>query len=225
MKTNKIAQRFNEAAQKYDEQRKIFIPFFEDYYESGLSYLSTEKYDNILELGAGTGLLSKKIYHYYPNAKYTLVDISEEMLEIAKSRFKSLDNFEFVVGDYSVNLPNKKYDLIVSALSIHHLENKTKLYKDIYKKLKTNGSYLNIDQYDSESKKVSKKYNELWINSIMEKIGKNEKEYKGWQERRMLDKETTVEKEIKKLKKVGFKEVECLYKYWKFAVVTGRKKV
>ncbi len=38
-----------------------------------------------------------------------------------------------------------------------------------------------------------------------------------------MDKETTIENEIDKLNEVGFKEVECPFKYWKLGVVVGKK--
>lgn len=90
MEIEKILERFNQVAEKYDEQRKLFIPCFDDYYGTSITFLSKIRNDfrDILDLGAGTGLLTKYLYEKYPNANYTLVDISDQMLEIARQRFK-----------------------------------------------------------------------------------------------------------------------------------------
>jgi tRNA (cmo5U34)-methyltransferase len=107
----------------------------------------------ILDIEAGTGLLSAFLMKRYPKASFTLIDISEKMLDIAKDRFRGNLNVKFIVADYSKFSFIKKYDMVVSTLSIHHLEDKEK--KDIYKKsyslLKQNGIIINADQVYGET--------------------------------------------------------------------------
>jgi tRNA (cmo5U34)-methyltransferase len=67
---------------------------------------------NIVDLGAGTGLLTKVIYEMYPNANYTLIDISKDMLKIAKERFKGMTNFNFLEYNYADDIPVNNCDLI-----------------------------------------------------------------------------------------------------------------
>ena len=224
MKNIKLQKQFNLAAKKYDSQRNILIPFFEDYYESGIKYLSSNKFDKILDLGAGTGLLSQYLFKYFPSSQYTLIDVSGKMLDIAKKRFKNLSNIIYLEKDYYNNFPKGKFDLIASALSIHHLKNeeKDKLYRKIFNSLNKNGFFLNIDQYKSPSRNINKKYIELWINEIA-KHNITKQDIESWIERRKLDKETTMENEMSKLNEIGFKEMECLYKYWKLGVVVGKR--
>ena len=62
----------------------------------------------------------------YPEASFTLIDISEKMLDIAKDRFRENSNVKYIVADYSKYPFVEKYDLVVSALSIHHLEDEEK---------------------------------------------------------------------------------------------------
>ncbi len=226
MNKSKIINQFNSASKKYDSQRKLFLPFFEDYYRSGIIYLSSKKFKTILDLGAGTGLLSQYLYQYFPKAKYTLVDISDKMLSIARKRFEHLPNFNYIIEDYSKKLPENRYDLIASALSIHHLTEpeKVKLYKNVYHSLNKNGFFLNIDQYNSQNESVEKQFENVWVDTILKNFpGVGHADFKSWKERRKLDKETTIENEIQKLKRIGFKDVDCVYKYWKFGVVITRK--
>lgn len=226
MEIEKIKDRFNLVAQKYDEQRRFFIPCFDDYYQTSILFLSKIRPDfkTILDLGAGTGLLTKYLYEKFPNAKYTLVDASEQMIDIARQRFKNMDNFSFVISDYSKELPSNQYDLITSALSIHHLENDSKsvLYSNIYNNLPDNGCFINLDQFNASSDLLNNYYNQYWYDYI----GQSaiiEKERDLWLQRRELDRENTIEESVILLKQLGFKHVECIYSYMKFGVILAIK--
>jgi ubiquinone/menaquinone biosynthesis C-methylase UbiE len=165
-----------------------------------------------------------EIYKLYNNAHFTLIDISKDMLEIAKERFNGLNNFEFIENNYVENIPINDFDLICSALSIHHLENedKIKLYKDIFEKLDKGGCFINLDQFIGTSKKINKMYNEWWYNYINQS-GIKEEEKSAWIERKKLDKENTIKETIELLKGSGFKNVECIYSFMKFGVIIALK--
>ena len=226
MKIEDIKNQFNSCKEKYDSQRKCFIPCFDDYYEVGINILAQtgKNFKSILDLGAGTGLLSKYLYERFPSAQYTLVDIAEQMLEIAKSRFNGLNNFRFLITDYSSAFPDGEYDLISSALSIHHLDDNAKesLYCNIYKKLPTGGCFINIDQFNADSKIMNEYYNKVWYDYI-KKSSISDKDLNKWLIRKDLDKENTVSETLTLLKKAGFSQVECIYKYIKFGVVIAIK--
>ena len=114
-----IKEQFNFVAQEYDANRKKFIPCFNDYYENTtkliVSNIGNPK--RVLDLGAGTGLLSYFWYQQCPSAEYVLVDIADEMLNVARKRFDGIDNISYQVLDYSKGLPKEDFDVIVSALS------------------------------------------------------------------------------------------------------------
>jgi hypothetical protein len=82
MDIDKIRKEFDDYSQEYDGQRKSFIPFFDVFYEKSVSLVKYYKNDfsNIVDLGAGTGLFTAKIYELYRDAHYTLIDISNDML-------------------------------------------------------------------------------------------------------------------------------------------------
>lgn len=72
-------------------------------------------------------------------ADYTLIDAADKMLEGARLRFDGMNSFDFIVSDYSRELPEGMFDMIASALSIHHPDDTEKagLYKNIYDKLES----------------------------------------------------------------------------------------
>lgn len=134
-----IEEQFNLIAKKYDENRRKFIPCFDDYYESTtkliLSNIDSPK--RVLDLGAGTGLLTYYWFKEYKTADYVLVDIADEMLNVSRKRFAGLENIQHEILDYTKQLPKGEFDTIISALSIHHLDEgqKTDLFERIYEKL------------------------------------------------------------------------------------------
>lgn len=221
-----IKEQFNLIAEEYDKNRKRFISCFDDYYKSTTKFIASniEQPKRILDLGAGTGLLSYFWYMYYPESEYVLVDIADDMLNIARKRFAGIDNVSYQVLDYSDSLPDGDFDLIASALSIHHLENdeKIKLFARIYDKLPKGGLFINYDQFCAGQTEMNAWFDFYWENQI-ENSGLTDNDINLWKERRKLDKECSVEEEIEMMRKCNFKEVKCVYACQKFAVIAAIK--
>jgi ubiquinone/menaquinone biosynthesis C-methylase UbiE len=226
MDLNKIREQFNSIAEKYDRHRRCFIPCFDDFYVRSVSLLKyfDNGFANIVDLGAGTGLLTKAIYEIYPESNYTLIDVSTDMLDVAKKRFHGLNNFTFMEYNYAEDIPVENCDLICSALSIHHLDNgdKGKLYKNIHSKLNANGCFINHDQFTAKSEILNDMYDKWWQDYIINS-GITYGEDTSWQERRKLDRENTVDETMELLRSAGFGNVECAYNFMKFGVIIAVK--
>ena len=136
----RIEEQFNLVAKQYDCNRRKFIPCFDDYYERTTDFIASgiNNPKRILDLGAGTGLLTSFWYKHFPHAEYVLSYIADGMLNVARERFNGLENVKFKVMDYTRDLSEDDFDVIISALSIHHIENDKKedLFKRIYEKLR-----------------------------------------------------------------------------------------
>lgn len=221
-----IEEQFNLVAKEYDCNRRRFIPCFDDYYKNTtkLILFNIDTPSRVLDLGAGTGLLTYYWYKECPSAEYVLVDIADEMLEISKKRFAGIDKIQHKILDYTKELPEGNFDAIISALSIHHLENsqKEELFKNIYNKLPMGGILVNYDQFCAGTDKMNKWFNSYWENQLSNS-GLTQKDIELWEERRKLDKECSVETEIGMLYKCNFTEVKCLYSYHKFSVIVAIK--
>lgn len=221
-----IREQFNIIAKEYDSGRKKFIPCFDDFYIKTTDFISAniKQSHRILDLGAGTGLLTMFWYNHFPNSEYLLVDIADEMLTVAKERFKGLDNFKFQNCDYNKNFSFDDYDLIISALSIHHLEHSEKqnLFYNIFNYLPKNGVFVNYDQHCAGNNDFNKWFDNYWENYLLDSE-LSDKDISLWKERRKLDKECSVEEEIEMLKSAGFNKIKCVYSYQKFSVVVAIK--
>lgn len=225
MNSNNIQQQFDLIARQYDEGRKCFIPCIDDYYIRSVGMLKNLKPGvySIIDLGAGTGLLTQELYKLYPKANFTLINISEEMLQVARQRFRGLDNFAYIASDYS-NCGLEEADIICSALSIHHLEDedKQRLYKAIYDAMPEGGVFVNLDQFCAESPLIDDAWNAWWMNYIDHSGITPEAKFK-WTERRKLDRETSIPHALEMLVKAGFKQVDCIYQFMKFGTIIACK--
>lgn len=221
-----IEKQFNLIAKEYDENRKKFIPCFDDYYQSTTKFIVSNIAEpkRILDLGAGTGLLSYFWFQHFPKAEYVLVDIADEMLKVAHERFANIDNVTYQILDYTKELPKGTFDVIASALSIHHLEDdeKMNLFKRIYDILPSGGLLVNYDQFCAGQPEMNHWFNSYWEGRLADS-GLTEHDIELWKERKKLDKECSVEQEMEMLKQCGFKAVECVYSYQKFSVIVAIK--
>jgi len=100
--------------------------------------LNDIKFVNCLEIGCGTGkntewLLTK-------GHQITAIDLSEEMLAIAKKKISN-NNVQFIRVDIneSWTFTNEKFDLVVCSLVLEHIENLSRIFKLISENLTKNG--------------------------------------------------------------------------------------
>jgi len=102
----------------------------------------------IMDLGAGTGLLS---YFIAPHVtKIIAVDNSPSMLEEFKSKALEFDSLtEVIEADISKEELNRSFDGIISSMTIHHVEETKALFSKLYKMLNANG-FIAIADLDSE---------------------------------------------------------------------------
>ena len=85
---------------------------------------------NILELGVGTGETALRVLARNPAACWTGVDSSEGMLAHARDRLPAADLRMQRLED---PLPEGPFDLVVSALAVHHLDADGK--RDLFKRV------------------------------------------------------------------------------------------
>jgi tRNA (cmo5U34)-methyltransferase len=99
---------------------------------------------SILELGVGTGETTSAVLAAHPAARLVGIDESEPMLARARERFPLAD---LRVQRLEDPLPEGRYDLIVSALTVHHLDaaGKADLFRRVRDRLRPGGRFVLAD--------------------------------------------------------------------------------
>jgi len=100
--------------------------------------------DAILELGVGTGETTAAVLAVHPAAGLTGIDEGEPMLAVARDRFPAAD---LRVQRLEDPLPEGTYDLVVSALTVHHLDaaGKADLFRRVRERLRPGGRFVLAD--------------------------------------------------------------------------------
>jgi tRNA (cmo5U34)-methyltransferase len=221
-----IRQSFNKFAQDYDAQREYIIPELRQYYGAAVWSMETEvPKPAILDIGAGTGLLSAFLLEKFPDARLTLMDISENMLDIARKRFATRPDTEYIVCDYSRSKLGGPYDLVCSALSIHHLstEDKRRLFERIFEVLKPGGMFVNADQADGETPYFRERYLDYWNDFLLSGPMTETQQGEILKRRDTLDRNEKLSVQLTWLKEAGFSDVDVVYRNRTFMVTVARR--
>jgi len=113
-----------------------------------LREVSFSKEMNIMDFGSGTGLLLSEIAPYV--GKITAVDISSSMIAVLKSKKEGIKcSLEIVQMDLTKETLDKKFDAIISSMTIHHVEDTLALFKKFHSLLEEEG-FLAIADLDTE---------------------------------------------------------------------------
>lgn len=135
---------FDKHAKKYDET--IIYKNPRNNYEIMLKKLDLVEGSSILDVGCGTGGMLKLITDKYQNIKAYGIDLSDEMIKIARKKLSN--DVKLSVGD-SECLPflDNNFDVIICMESFHHYPNPSSVLQEFKRVLKPNGILLICDMW------------------------------------------------------------------------------
>ena len=223
---NHIKKAFDAVATEYDAQREHVIPDMRNYYGAAVwAATCPSPAPAILDMGAGTGLLSALLLERYPAADITLLDLSEKMLAVAQARFSGKRNVRFRTGDYAQADLGGPYDLVCSALSIHHLEpgDKRRLFERVYRVLSPGGIFVNADQSEGETPYFEQRYLAYWNEFLANGPLSADEHAEILKRRTTLDKNEKLSVQLAWLSGAGFSDVDVVYRNRTFIVTVARK--
>jgi len=225
-------QEYRDSADIFIVERKRLLEILKSFYKH---FISNKANSNILDLGCGDGIVIYELLKIDNSIEATLIDGSEDMLGRAKDRLKDFKNVHFIRASFrellNKNTTLQNYDFIVSSLAIHHLtmEEKTVLFKTIYSHLNVDGYFLNIDVVLAPSDALEQWYLLLWKQWIDERksfLGIEDSHYDDiiWKYKDNTDnKPDILAAQLNILGAIGFKDVDCFYKYGMFTMYGGKK--
>jgi len=214
---------FDVTASTYDTDRAKLIPCYDAFYRRTTDLIAHDA-RKVLDLGAGTGLLSTFVRQWYPSAHIHLMDISAPMIDLARQRLADDTNVTFEVADYATADLGGPYDSIVSALSIHHLDDEAKraLFGKIFKALRPGGTFVNAEQVAGPTPEIDARYKQLWLEQVRE-AGATPQQIADSLYRQQDDRCACVEDQLNWMRRSGFTDADCWFKDNRFAVLSGTR--
>ncbi len=227
-----FSQEYREKADIYIVERRRMFGIMKSFYGH---FPGSRQNNMLLDLGCGDGIVTHELLSVDKSISATLIDGSGDMLDKARERLKGFGNIKYIQASFQEMLErdmlDHDFDFIVSSLAIHHLtmNEKRNLFRLIYSHLKAGGYFMNIDVILAPTDELDQWYMKLWEEWMDEKkaaLGIDNdpsrniiQRYKDMEE----NKPDTLDDQLDTLKDIGFKDVDCYYKYGIFTLFGGRK--
>ena len=121
------------------------LPLYDRLLDQVVRAASGATASRVLDLGAGTGETARRLLDAHPSATVIAVDASEDMLELAGRRARGTRRAS--LGRLEDPLPEGTFDLVVSALAVHHLDGagKADLFRRVRAGLAPGGRFVMAD--------------------------------------------------------------------------------
>ena len=132
-----IRQRFSAAAETYDRHARPQLALA----QSVVSMLPEIYPEQILELGAGTGQLTRLLTDRFPDVPIVAVDLSEKMVEHSRAKFNRHTQIDWIVGDAQTHWSGDRYPLIVSSSALHWVSNLCATFEKVFQNLEPGGTF------------------------------------------------------------------------------------
>lgn len=192
----------------------------------------------ILELGAGTGTLTRLLLERFPQAHVTAVDGSAEMLKKAAGKlvgFAGRVNLERVVFEQILARgAGESYDLIVSSFALHHMshEDMPRFFSRLYDALAPAGRLVVADYVLTPYPRLQRQYEGVWVdwrrrnmNAAFDVEQSREAAFAEHEETKRAegDNPAQLQNLLTWMRGAGFQETECHWKYYCYAVYGGQR--
>ena len=225
---DKVKEHFEEEAKEFDNTILKLIPRYDDMISCMVSVIPFDNSEEfkLLDLGSGTGNITKAVKEKYPHSKISCIDIAENMIQMAKIKLQDYTDIEYYTGDFSEFDFEEQYDVIVSSLALHHIktdEDKKKFYSKIYSSLKEGGVFLNSDVVLGSNEKLSQIYRGKWIDFMLLNLPEEEVREKWLPKQIDEDFPAPLNKHLKWLDEKGFKSIDVVWKYYGLVVYCGTR--
>jgi len=132
-----IEQRFSAAAETYDHHARPQLALA----QSVVSMLPDIVPEQILELGSGTGLLTRLLTERFPEVRIDAVDVAEKMIAHSRKKFQHFPQINWIVGDAQTYWGGNRYPLIVSSSALHWVADLRETCANIFNGLEPGGTF------------------------------------------------------------------------------------
>lgn len=164
----------------------------------------------VLDLGTGDGRLLALVRIDRPSAVGVALDLSPVMLKAARERFAEEPLVK--VWEHDLDQPLLDlghFDAVISSFAIHHCTDKRKkeLYGEIFNLLEPGGVFCNLEHVASSTANLHAKF----LDAMGMEPGQEDRS----------NKLASVETQLNWLRKIGFADVDCHWKWRELALLGG----
>jgi tRNA (cmo5U34)-methyltransferase len=210
-------------ATEYHDLRRRLVPGLDTFYGTAADLLDQRggPVARVLDLGAGTGLLSAAVLTRHPDAELVLLDGAPQMLAEAGKHLPTA-SITTQVGDLREPLPQGPFDAVVSALAIHHLEHDEKrdLFERIVAVLRPGGVFVNAEQVCGAAPWQDALLAQWWRRDCRAAEA-TEAEIAAAEVRMLVDRCADVAGQLRWMREAGLQDADCFYRQSRFAVLAG----
>ena len=223
-----VKEHFEEEAEEFDKTILKLIPMYSEMINSMISAIPFESSDKfkVLDLGCGTGNVTKAIKERFPMANISCIDIADNMIQMAKIKLEDYRYIKYYTGDFSEFNFESTYDVVVSSLALHHIrtdEDKKKFYSKIYEVLKPGGLFLNSDSVLGSNENLNILYREKWIDFMLQNVPETEIQEKWLLTEKKEDFPAPLTSHLRWLGETEFESIDVVWKYYGYAVYCGTR--
>ena len=132
---------FTKAAQVYESDHAGIYEICKDDYPQMLEELQSESFEDVLDVGCGTGAVLELLHGEYPEKRLTGLDLTPRMIEVARA--KQLENVRFIVGDAeALPFESRSFDAVLCSNSFHHYPHPEKFFSEAARVLRPGGRLI-----------------------------------------------------------------------------------
>ena len=212
----------------YDRRIRQLIPFYGEIIAeaAGALIASQRPIRHLVDLGIGTGALTRACLDVMPAARVTGIDVDDSMGLVARQRLgRARTRLRLVHGSFlTTEIPAT--DAIAASFALHHVRSraaKARFYRRCFEALRPGGILISGDCFPPDSTRLWSRDVEAWIGHLAKSFGTRAaaaREFASWQDE---DTYLPLTQEIRMLVRAGF-EVEVPWRRSPFAVIAAIKR-
>ena len=221
-----IRDTFDRLAIEYDELKVRIIPGYRQVQDLALRYAISNPTlgQHVLELGCGTGEWALAFFRAHPEADYLAIEFSPNMRDLASTRLVGYGTrFRLLDQDLNASLPEGPFDLVVSFFAIYHVENKQRLFHDVFGCLASGGLFLYADITVAADAGLERSFLDGWVTFMRQSGLEEERIPHVLADHREHDMAESASAQRSFLRAAGFAPAEVIWSWEKFALFYAAK--
>jgi SAM-dependent methyltransferase len=213
---------------KYDARIRSLIPLYDELIAEVARALghATRRLRLVVDLGIGTGTLTRACLERAPGARVWGIDADPDMMVIARARLGRLSRRVTMTTGSFLEAPLPSCDAIVASYSLHHIRTpraKLALYRRCYRALRPGGVLINGDCAPASTPRGFVRDLDVWFAHLGKTFGgraRGRRVYESWAGE---DVYMPLAEEIRLLQRAGF-DVDVPWRRSPFAVIVGSRR-